>query len=337
MTNFPPSKIIYRRRALLPRFPKGVWYVFLLFGCLFRGFVFSASAVEPSAFQLRSTAQADGSGVFLNQIIETSAAVPSLRLCDSPAFGKSSLLTREQIIGFLRDSGLQLAVSNWTGSESIRITRRTRAFTETDMLNLLTETLQRDSVKDKGRLELRPTHSWTELSLPDEPLTMKILEQPTSGVTSSFITRFEIRTAREGLGVWQTSVQAHIWRDVWVAHSPIQRGEALPNADVIHERRDVLPVHDALADFDAQDNTLEFSEPVMAGNLIFARTLKPRAVVHRGQIAQAVIQNGSLSITMKVEVLEDGAPGQTIRTRNPLTRRDVSGKVINEQTILVTL
>jgi flagella basal body P-ring formation protein FlgA len=40
---------------------------------------------------------------------------------------------------------------------------------------------------------------------------------------------------------------------------------------------------------------------------------------------------------MKVEVLEDGAPGQIIRARNPISRRDVSGKVLNEQTILVTL
>ena len=50
-----------------------------------------------------------------------------------------------------------------------------------------------------------------------------------------------------------------------------------------------------------------------------------------------VLQDGALSITMKVEVLEDGAPGQIIRARNPISRRDVSGKVLNEQTILITL
>ena len=308
-----------------------------LFVCLCGGFVFPAQAVEPSNFQLLATAQTDSTGIYLNQIMDTREPLPALRLCDSPAFGKFAVFTREQIAGFLRDAGSDLVVTNWTGPETIRVNRRARTFTETDMVNLLTETLQRDCVKDKGELELRPTRSWTELQLPDEPLTLKILELPTVGVTSGFITRFEIRTAREGLGIWQTTVQARIWREVWVAHSPIKRGESLNTADVTRERRDVLPVRDALADFVAPDAALEFSEPVMSGNPVLARTLKPRAVVHRGQIAQAVLQNGALSITMKVEVLEDGAPGQIIRARNPLSRRDVSGKVINEQMLLITL
>lgn len=297
----------------------------------------SAQAVEPSNFQLRASASADSTGIFLSQVVDTREALPVVRLGDSPTFGKTSSLTREQIAGLLRAAGSDLAVTNWSGPETVRISRRARIFTEADLLNLLTETLQRGCVKDKGELELRPTRPWTEISLPDEPLTLNILEQPTAGVTAAFITRFEIRTAREGLGIWQGSYQARIWREVWVAHSPVRRGEPLDTADVIRERRDVLPVREALADFVAPDAALEFSEPVISGSPVLARTLKPRKVVHRGQIAQAVLQNGALSITMKVELLEDGAPGQIIRARNPLTRRDVSGKVLNEQTLLITL
>ena len=331
------KKNSHKRRAYLPRNPKRFFCLVSLFGCLCGGFVSPAPAVEPSNFQLRATAQADSTGIFLNQIFDTRTPLPALRLGDSPAFGKSSTFTREQITGFLRDAGSDLVVTNWTGPETIRVTRRTRTFTEADMVNLLTETLQRDCVKDKGELELRPTRSWTELQLPDEPLTLKILEQPSAGISAACILRFEIRTAREGLGVWQTTVKSHLWRDVWVARSPIKRGESLNTADLARERRDVLPVRDALADFVAPDAALEFSEAVMAGNPVLARTLKPRAVVHRGQVAQAVLQDGGLSITMKVEVLEDGAPGQIIRARNPLSRRDVSGKVVNEQTLIITL
>ena len=305
--------------------------------CLCGAFVSSAPAADAQTFQLRATASADSTGIFLNQLFDTRAPLPALRLGDSPAFGKSSTFTREQVSGLLRDAGSDLVVTNWTGPETIRITRRARTFTEADLVNLLTETIQRDCVKDKGELELRLTRSWAELQVPDEPLALKILEQPSAGIVAASIFRFEIRTAREGLGVWQATVQAHIWREVWVAHSPIKRGESLTTADVIRERRDVLPVRDALADFLAPDAALEFSEPVLSGNLLLARTLKPRAVVHRGQVAQAVLQDGALSITMKVEVLEDGAPGQIIRARNPLTRRDVSGKVVNEQMLLITL
>ena len=217
------------------------------------------------------------------------------------------------------------------------MSRRVRAFTETDLVKLLTETLQRDYVKDKGELELQPMRPWTELNLPDEPLALKILELPTAGVTPAFIARFEIRTAREGLGVWQATVQARVWREAWVAHSAIKRGEPLDTADLVRERRDVLSLREAPAEFSAPDAALQLAEPVPAGNLLLARALKPRTVVHRGQLAQALLQDGALSITMKVEVLEDGVPGQIIRARNPISRRDVSGKVLNDQTILITL
>jgi flagella basal body P-ring formation protein FlgA len=312
-----------------------------LFSCLFLlGFAVRLSAGEPVTFQLRANAQADSTGIFLNQIVESAQPLPAVRLCDSPAFGKIAAFTRDQIATLLHDAGsdtLVPSVTNWTGADTIRISRRARAFTETDLLNLLTETLQRDYVKDKGELELRMTRSWSEVILPDEPLTLKILEIPTSGVTPAFISRFEIRTAREGVGIWQANVQARIWREVWVAHSAIKRGESLASADVTRERRDVLPVREALADFQTPDSQLEFAEPVIASAPLLNRVLKPKAVVHRGQAAQALFQDGALSVIMKVEVLDDGAPGQIVRARNPISRRDVRGKVLDEQTIQITL
>ena len=93
--------------------------------------------------------------------------------------------------------------------------------TEADALALLTTTLQKNYVKDKGELELNFTQPWTAPVLPDEPLTVKILELPTAGVTPSFIIRFQLCTATQTVGTWQATVQAHVWREVWVAHSDL--------------------------------------------------------------------------------------------------------------------
>jgi flagella basal body P-ring formation protein FlgA len=60
-------------------------------------------------------------------------------------------------------------------------------------------------------------------------------------------------------------------------------------------------------------------------------------VVHRGQTVAALVNQGALNITMKVVVLEDGAPGQIVRARNQQSLRDIRGKVLNDQTILVSL
>jgi flagella basal body P-ring formation protein FlgA len=212
-----------------------------------------------------------------------------------------------------------------------------RVLTETDALALLTSTLQKKYVKNKGELELNFTQPWVAPTLRDEPLTVRILELPTAGVTPSFIIRFQICTTNETLGTWQASLRAHIWRDVWVAHSDLPRGVSLSEADVAQERRDVLGVNEALADLATGDPSLQLANTVQSGNLIFARNLKPRAVLHRGQMADAILSDGSLNIMMKVEVLEDGAPGQTVRIRNPVSLRNLSGKVINDQTIAISL
>ena len=45
----------------------------------------------------------------------------------------------------------------------------------------------------------------------------------------------------------------------------------------------------------------------------------------------------SLSIRTKVEIMEDGAPGDFVRARNFTNRRELTGKVLNERTILISL
>jgi flagella basal body P-ring formation protein FlgA len=117
----------------------------------------------------------------------------------------------------------------------------------------------------------------------------------------------------------------------------LRRGVSLAEADLVRERRDVLTVRDALADFAVADPSIEISEYVGANVPLLVRSLKIKTAVHRGQSVEAMVIDGALAVSMKVEVLEDGIPGQTIRIRNPQTKREFRGKVQNEQTILVSL
>ncbi|HTI97859.1 MAG TPA: flagellar basal body P-ring formation chaperone FlgA [Dongiaceae bacterium] len=313
------------------------WLVFSLFACLGGGFALSLRADEPSNFELHPTAITDGGGLMLAQLVTSSTPLPAVRLTDAPAFGTTAVITREQIAAWLRDLAPGVTISNWTGAAKVQVSRRSRQYNEADLMTQLTAALQQEYVKDKGDLELRFTRSWTTLNVPDEPLTLKVLELPLSGVTPSCIVRFELRTDHEIVGNWQMSIAAHVWREVWVARSALRRGDRLSEADVTREKRDVLAIRDPLADFTAGDPTLEFSETVPAGGPILARALKPRAVIHRGQTADAIVRNGALTISLKVQALEDGVPGQSIHARNLDSRHDITGTVIDEQTIEIPL
>ncbi len=301
------------------------------------GFHSRLQAGETGAFQLNANAQVDGSGVYFAELVRTSESLPSLRLCDAPEFGKTAELTRAQIINLLAVTAPEVTSTNWTGADKVAISRRTRTLTAMDTLALLTSTLQKDFVEDRGELELDFTQPWDPPTVPDEPLTVKILEMPLNGVAPMFLIRFELCTSTEIVGTWQASLQAHVWRTVWAAHSNLQREQLISEADVDQERRDVLNIREALAQFSANDSSLQLAEGVEAGNILLARDLKPRTVIHRGQMADALLQDGALNIMMKVEVMEDGAPGEIVQVRNPVSMRSLSGKVVNDQTVEISL
>ena len=288
---------------------------------------------------LLPAAASDSEGVFLNQLAAApgGAAVPALRLGASPAWGQAMVLHRAQIQQALVKAGSDLSVSNWLGADRVRVTRRARTLGEGDVKDLLAAALQQEFVKDRGELELRLTRPWAALSVPDEPLQVRLLDLPASGLSAMFIVRFEIRTRQETIGSWQAPVSVRVWREIWVARSALRRGQSLAEADLVRERRDVLPVREGLAEFAAPDASWEISEGVIAGMPLAARHVRLRPVVFRGQSAEGIVQDGSLNVGLRVEVLEDGAPGQVIRIRNPLSRRELRGKVQNEQTIQVLL
>ncbi len=313
------------------------WVFTLLFAYLSIGFLNDSQAAETPTLKLASVAEVTGNGVFLQQLVNSDQTLPALRLCDAPQVGKTLDLSRSQISTLLATAAPNMVTTNWTGADTVHVVRRSRTLNEADAIALLTTTLQQNYVKDRGELELTFTQPWDAPVLPDEPLTVKILELPTAGVTPSFIARFQLCTATETVGTWEVTLRAHVWRDVWVAHSDLQRGELIADADLTRDRRDILGLHEPLADFSAGDTTLQITDSVTVNNMLLAHDVKLRNVIHRGQIADAVLEDGTLNIMMKVEAMQDGAPGEVIHARNTTSQHDLTGKVVDDHTIVITL
>ena len=256
---------------------------------------------------------------------------------------KSLFLTLTCLLLLARPRG-GLALPEPTSESSALLTpgpteetnQQTRVLAEDELRQMLRTMLQTNYVGDKGELELRFMRPWHPLTVPNEPLTLKVLELPTLGVSPSFIVRFEIRTANASLGTWQMPAQARIFREVWIAQSPLAHGQLIAKADLKRERRDVLVLREACWEGTESERAAnELAVNLPAGAPLYVGTVRPRTLIRRGQLAEALLQDGALSVSLEVEVLEDGASGQTVRVRNPRSRTTFLGKVQNEQTILV--
>lgn len=300
------------------------------------------AAAEPALLLLLPQAQVSSEGVFLADLIAPPAApapaLPHVRLADAPPFGHALALTRAQVVDLAQQAlpGL-LTPTHLAGAERIRLSRRTRLLAQSELVEQLTAVLQRDHARDRGELELRPGRTWAPVAVPDEPFTLKVLDLPGSGLTPSFIARFELVAGHERLGPWQLPVTAKIWREVTVARSPLRREQALADADLARERRDVLTLREQPFEAAQPELAYEVAESVPAGMPLTMRSVRLRPVVRRGQMVEAQLRDAGFLISMKVEVLDPGAPGQTVRVRNPQSRREFKGKVKDEQTIVVSL
>jgi flagellar basal body P-ring formation protein FlgA len=290
------------------------------------------------AWALLGAATVDRSGIHLDQLFAApSAPLPHLRLAPAPAFGQTASFTRTQIAGFLRTQAPALVLTNWSGAQAVRVTRGARTLNEAEVRELLTATLQRDVVKDEGELELRFSRPWTPASVPDEPLTLQVIDLPLSGLAPNCLLRFDLMCGDERVGTWQLAAQARLWHDVPVAQTALKRGQGLRPTDVKAERRDRFLLREPVLNPASLSELSELTENLQPGQVVLARALRVRPAIARGRLVEACVQDGALCISLKVEALEDGSPGQIVRVRNPKTRREFTGQVQNENTILVVL
>ena len=312
---------------------------FLLCALLGGGIPVFAFAGSP-ALNLLPAVQVDGSGIYLHQIASTSLSLPiphTIRLAYAPAFGQAASLSREQIGELLKSVAPEFASTNWSGAAQVRVTRRARPLAESELRDLLTATLQKERVQDRGELELRFMRPWTPVNVPDEMLLLNIVDLPASGVGPNFIAKFELVAGSERLGPWQAVLQARVMKDVLVTRSPIRRGQPLAEGEYAVERRDVLSLREPLDESALKNPSLELAEAVPAGQPLLARSVRMRPAVLRGQMVDGLVRDGALNISLKVEALADGLPGQIVRVRNPKTKREFYAKVQDEQSVVINL
>lgn len=298
-----------------------------------------AFSAQPPALPLPPVAHCHGDGIYLTDLFASPNRidVPKLRLADAPEFGRAVLLTRDQVLQALKTSNPELSITNLTGADRCQVVRRTRSLDEMEIKERLTAILQKNYVRDMGELELRMTRPWDSVQVPDDDLELRILDLPSTGISPYFIARFEVRAARDSVGTFQVPLQAKVWNEIWVARSIVRRGMVFSEADVVRERRDVLSLREAPLALAEADSRLEIAENLVAGTALYERSVRLRPVMKRGQVIEAQLHEGIMMISLKVELLEDGAPGQIVRVRNLNSKREFRGKVINESTIHVAL
>ncbi len=206
-----------------------------------------------------------------------------------------------------------------------------------ELLELLTAKLVPARKKEESDLLLEFAREWKPVPAPEGDLSVNLVEQPTTGPNAYFLVRFELLADKKKVGAWTVFLKGKMMRTVWVIRSAAQRGENLSKLDLAQERRDVMNLQGGFWSGPNEGPAQSLTQNLPAGAILFARHTQLMPVIRRGELVDAIISDKALLVRLKVEVLEDGAPGQLVRIRNNTTRKELRGKVINEGTIQVVL
>lgn len=74
---------------------------------------------------------------------------------------------------------------------------------------------------------------------------------------------------------------------------------------------------------------------VAAGTVITYSMLDDPVVIQKGEIVNIVVENKKLMVRAKGKAMEKGRVGESIRVKNTLSEKEVFGKVVDDNTILV--
>lgn len=294
------------------------------------------SSTGSATYFLPAAVEVDSQGVFLDQIIQATngRSLPHVQVAPAPRFGQAGALTRIRLASVIRQHSQALLPEHWTGADAVRISRKARQLEQPEIQALLTAELQNEHLDSEGRLELDFTREWSPIRIPDEPMELQISPLPPSGISSYLIIRFAIEAGGERFGAWQVPVRAHVWRDMWVAARPLKRGDLLTQSDLRRQPLDTLRHRDGFA-FPPNHAPVELTQDLVKGRPITERHVRLRPLVKRRQIVDGVHRNGAISITIKVEAMEDGVGGQTIRVRNNQSRRILYARVLTDGVVSI--
>ncbi len=126
----------------------------------------------------------------------------------------------------------------------------------------------------------------------------------------------------------QLVLRAELWRDGWMVRDPVVVGTQLNPLNLDPRRFDALRERDTIP----ADSTLEldFARNMPTGRLVAWRDVVRRPLVRRGQAMEVVASSGTLTITLHAIALQDAARGESVRVRNPDSKKEFVAQVVSE-------
>jgi flagella basal body P-ring formation protein FlgA len=206
----------------------------------------------------------------------------------------------------------------------------------TDLKPAITAALTEELEIEGGELVLTSVQPLPKVEVPEDfPLIVKITQPPAGGLGSFMTVKFSVTVGDQPRGEHTAFFKAALMREVWVATKFCNRLKTLDQVSLKRKKMNVINLRNGIWEGDKLTDDLQIIQAVPSGTVLQPRHVRRKPVVLRNQTVQAVIRHKALHIRLPVIALEDGAPGDVIRLRNPKSYKELRGTVVNSDTVSI--
>lgn len=210
-----------------------------------------------------------------------------------------------------------------------------KTFSSEQLAMHLSDALTREFPNEQGTFRVTLLRPQAPTSIPEGPIEVSLKGLPTTTLRSRVMLKYELKINGQLIKAESVPTEIQLMKEVLVSTRRLNRGEALSYADFSLEIKDVMGLHQPPLDPASDLSIYEINYTLMHGKILTNRSIRKKPVVDRGDIVDGWIKRGLLQINLKVEVMEEAAPGQLVRVKNIRTKKYMRGVVQDENSIVI--
>lgn len=245
----------------------------------------------------------------------------------APTIGQPVVMEREVLSVWLQRRLRGPATLAWAGPAQSRVGVASRRIPGEEIAAIATQALRRWLADRSERADTALAWLPQDLEVPDGPLRLQ--PRPLAApVRSRMVVWVDVWAADSFVRAVPVSFAVQAWRDVAVAVVPLEQGATIAPAQVERRRVEVAALDGApLAQFGG-GAMLRVRHDIAAGAPLRARDVALPPVVQRGEWASLRSGTGAVLSEARVEVLQDGRPGDKVLVRQTGAMAQVTARVL---------
>jgi flagella basal body P-ring formation protein FlgA len=261
--------------------------------------------------------------------------ISQLKIKTAPPVGEILVLSREEVAWKIHQANFAAVVSINDIPEQIEVLREGRWVEKEEILDML-ETHLRNRIPDRNReIQIRELQGGEGVIVPLGALSSEAIfpEQFHRGGPLSITLSLRV----DGREVQKIRLQARveIYGPVVTAKNQLKRSQEIGEKDVeiVRKNLSLLPA-DVLTDSkDVQGKRITLT--VNSQEVLRASMVEIPPLIKKGDRVILIVENEYFKITTFGEAKEDGRKGERVKLMNISSQKEVSGRVLNAQTVHV--